>query len=69
MWLQVNCGLFAMQRSCLLFGLGQAPTGWAAVGQIAIGIEFGLGQVATGFAAIGQMGFGKYVLAQIGFGE
>jgi hypothetical protein len=39
------------------------------VGQIAIGIEFGLGQVTTGFAAIGQMGFGKYVLAQIGFGE
>lgn len=53
----------------LLFGLGQASTGWAAVGQVAIGIEFGLGQIATGLTAIGQVGFGKYVLAQIGFGE
>jgi hypothetical protein len=53
----------------LLFGLGQASTGWAAVGQVAIGIEFGLGQLATGLTAIGQVGCGKYVLAQIGFGE
>jgi len=53
----------------LLFGLGQASTGWTAVGQVAMGIEFGLGQVATGITSIGQVGFGKYVLAQIGFGE
>ena len=53
----------------LLFGLGQVSAGWAAIGQLAIGIEFGLGQLATGFTAIGQVGVGRYVLAQIGFGD
>jgi len=59
-----------MQRSCLLFGLGQASTGWAAVGQIGDRDRIWFGtSLLPAFAAIGQMGFGKYVLAQIGFGE
>jgi hypothetical protein len=53
----------------LLFGLGQATTGMVAVGQLAIAGIFGLGQIATGFVAIGQVGIGRYVLAQLGFGE
>jgi hypothetical protein len=53
----------------LLFGLGQASWGLVAVGQLAIGGVFGLGQMVTGAVAIGQFGLGKYVLAQVGFGE
>ncbi|MDI7259243.1 MAG: hypothetical protein QME90_04890 [Thermodesulfobacteriota bacterium] len=53
----------------LLLGLGQGATGLYAIGQVAIGLMFGLGQFATGEIAIGQVAFGKYVLAQLGFGE
>lgn len=53
----------------LLLGLGQGATGLYAVGQAAIGFLFGLGQVATGEIAIGQFAYGKYVLAQIGYGD
>ncbi len=53
----------------LLLGLGQGATGLYAIGQVSIGVLFGLGQVATGEIAIGQVALGKYVLAQIGFGE
>jgi hypothetical protein len=52
-----------------LFGFGQAAIGAFAVGQLALGVIFGLGQFATGVIAIGQFAVGKYVLAQIGFGE
>jgi hypothetical protein len=53
----------------LLFGLGQATTGMFALGQFALASSFGIGQFAVGYAAIGQIAYGKYVLAQIGFGE
>ncbi len=53
----------------LLFGLGQFVGGIFAIGQFALGLSFGLGQFATGTTAIGQFAFGRYVLAQIGFGE
>ena len=53
----------------LLFGLGQATTGMFALGQLAVATSFGVGQLATGYAAIGQIAYGKYVLAQIGFGQ
>lgn len=53
----------------ILLGLGLVSTRVVAVGQVAIGFIFGLGQLATGFIAIAQVGIGKYVLAQIKFGE
>ena len=53
----------------LLLGLGQGATGLYAIGQAAIGLLFGLGQVGTGEIAIGQLAYGKYVLAQIGYGD
>jgi hypothetical protein len=53
----------------VLIGIGQGSTGLYAIGQLAIGVIFGLGQVATGYIAIGQLGFGKYVLAQRGYGQ
>ncbi len=53
----------------LIFGLGQAATGQYAIGQLALAYTFGIGQFVTGYTAIGQFAFGKYVLAQIGFGE
>ena len=53
----------------LLFGFGQFVAGYYAIGQVALGITLGIGQVATGMTAIGQFAFGKYVLAQIGFGK
>ncbi len=64
-------GLIAMGQLGLglLLGLGQCATGLYAVGQVAVGLMFGLGQVATGEIAIGQLAYGKYVLAQLGFGE
>ena len=52
-----------------VFGFGQVATGIVAVGQFAIAVYFALGQFAVGYIAIGQVAFGKYVLAQIGFGE
>ena len=45
----------------LLLGLGQGSTGWIAIGQLAIGVYFGLGWL--------RLASGKYVLAQMGFGE
>jgi hypothetical protein len=53
----------------ILFGFGQFIAGFIAIAQFALGICFGLGQFATGFTAIGQLAFGRYVLAQIGFGD
>lgn len=53
----------------LVFGLGQAATGLFALGQLALAGIVGLGQLATGWVAIGQFGFGRYVLAALGFGE
>lgn len=53
----------------ILLGLGQASTGLYALGQVAVAALFGAGQVATGLTAIGQVAFGKYVLAQVGFGQ
>ncbi|MEW5800463.1 MAG: hypothetical protein AB1847_00020 [bacterium] len=53
----------------ILIGIGQGSTGFYAIGQLAIGVLFGLGQVATGYIAIGQFGFGRYVLAQLGYGR
>ena len=53
----------------LLLGLGQGATGLYAIGQVAVGLMFGLGQIATGEIAIGQVAYGKYVLAQSGYGD
>ena len=53
----------------LLLGLGQGATGLYAIGQVAVGLIFGLGQIATGEIAIGQVAYGKYVLAQAGYGD
>jgi hypothetical protein len=53
----------------ILFGLGQGSTGLYAIGQLALGLMFGLGQFATGQIAIGQFAYGKYVLAQLGYGD
>ncbi|MBN1931636.1 MAG: hypothetical protein JW786_08530 [Desulfobacterales bacterium] len=66
-----SVGLIAIGQLAIgiLFGLGQASTGLAAIGQLAIGILFGFGQLVSGFIAIGQLGIGKYVLAQMGWGE
>jgi len=53
----------------LLLGLGQGATALCAIGQAAVGLMFGLGQIATGEIAIGQLAYGKYVLAQVGYGD
>jgi len=53
----------------LLLGLGQGATGLYAIGQAAMGLIFGLGQIGTGEIAIGQVAYGKYVLAQVGYGD
>ena len=68
---QASFGVFAIGQLALslLFGLGQASTGVIAVGQLAVGLKFGLGQLAIGLTAIGQFGVGRFVLAQMGFGE
>ena len=68
---QASIGIIAIGQLAigLLFGLGQGATGMLAIGQLAVGVTFGLGQITTGMTAIGQFAFGKYVLAQIGFGE
>jgi hypothetical protein len=68
---QLSIGLLAVGQLAIgiLFGLGQLSTGLAAVGQAAIAVYFGLGQLAVGQIAIGQLAYGKYVLAQVGFGE
>ncbi len=68
---QFGIGLvtFAQFGVGLLFGVGQFVTGTFALGQFALALLFGLGQFATGMTAIGQVAYGKYVLAQAGFGE
>jgi hypothetical protein len=68
---QVAVGILALGQLALglLLGLGQASTGILAVGQLAVGTAFGLGQFAVGYVTIGQFAAGKYVLAQMGFGE
>jgi hypothetical protein len=68
---QVAVGVLALGQLALglLLGLGQASTGVFAVGQLALAAVFGLGQFAAGYVTIGQFAVGKYVLAQMGFGE
>jgi len=68
---QASFGIIAIGQAGLglLLGLGQGATGLYAIGQAAIGLMFGLGQIATGEIAIGQLAYGKYVLAQIGYGD
>lgn len=68
---QASCGVIAIGQLSigLLFGLGQACTGIFALGQFAVATALAVGQFATGYAAIGQIAYGKYVLAQVGFGE
>ncbi|HTQ39097.1 MAG TPA: hypothetical protein VMJ32_08710 [Pirellulales bacterium] len=68
---QASCGVIAIGQLSVgvLFGLGQACMGLFALGQLALATSFGVGQFAVGYAAIGQFAFGKYVLAQIGFGD
>lgn len=68
---QASFGIIAIGQAALglLLGLGQGATGLYAIGQAAIGLMFGLGQIATGEIAIGQLAYGKYVLAQIGYGD
>ena len=67
----VSFGLVAIGQLGLglLLGLGQGATGLFAIGQLAGGFLFGLGQFATGEVAIGQLAYGKYVLAQMGYGD
>jgi len=60
---------FAQFSLGALIGFGQFSVGIIAIAQFALGILFGVGQFATGVTAIGQFAFGKYVLAQIGYGE
>jgi hypothetical protein len=68
---QAALGVIALGQLALglLLGLGQASWGLVALGQLAIGGVFGFGQIVTGAVAIGQVGLGKYVLAQLGYGE
>ena len=68
---QVSFGVIAIGQLAIspLVALGQAAVGLATIGQLSIALIFGLGQIATGMVAIGQIAFGKYVLAQIGFGQ
>ena len=68
---QASFGVIAMGQLSIgvLLGLGQATTGLFAIGQLAVATVFGVGQFATGYAAIGQLAYGKYVLAQIGYGQ
>ena len=68
---QASIGVIAIGQLAigLLFGLGQLTCGIASIGQVAIALAFGFGQVTTGYIAIGQIAYGKYVLAQFGFGE
>jgi hypothetical protein len=60
---------FAQFSIGALIGFGQFSIGIIAIAQFALGILFGLGQFATGVITIGQFAVGKYVLAQIGYGE
>lgn len=68
---QASFGIIAIGQAGLglVLGLGQGATGLYAIGQAAIGLMLGLGQITTGEIAIGQLAYGKYVLAQIGYGD
>jgi hypothetical protein len=68
---QASAGIIAVGQLAIGMGLGlgQAATGVVAVGQLAVAVLFGFGQFATGAVAVGQFGYGRYVLAQVGFGE
>jgi hypothetical protein len=68
---QVSLGIVALGQLGLglLLGLGQGAVGLAAVGQLAVCPTLALGQIGVGYAAVAQMGLGKYVLAQVGYGE
>ena len=68
---QASLGLLAIGQVAIgvILGLGQLSSGTAAIGQMAIAAYFGLGQFVSGYIAIGQFALGKYVLAQLGFGE
>jgi hypothetical protein len=68
---QFAIGLIAIGQLSIgvLLGLGQATFGVVCVGQLALGVLFGAGQFATGQLAFGQLAFGKYVLAQVGWGQ
>jgi len=68
---QASAGIIALGQAGLglLFCLAQAGAGLIAIGQLALGVHFGAGQLATGMTAIGQLAFGRYVLAQLGFGR
>ena len=68
---QASCGVIAIGQLSIgmLLALGQAGIGLVALGQLVLAAAFGIGQFALGYAAIGQIACGKYVLAQIGFGE
>ena len=68
---QAACGLVAIGQLSIgiIFCFGQLSIGLMALGQFALATFVGIGQFATGYAAIGQVAYGKYVLAQIGFGE
>jgi hypothetical protein len=67
---RVAAGVLAIGHASIgLVALGQAALGLAAVGQLALGLALGIGQVATGTACIAQFGVGRWVLAQLGFGQ
>ncbi|WP_339742175.1 hypothetical protein [uncultured Rubinisphaera sp.] len=68
---QIACGLITFGQLSLgvLFGIGQATTGLVAIGQLGISAFFGLGQIVIGHMAIGQVAYGRYVLAQLGWGD
>ncbi len=68
---QFAAGIISLGQFSLgvLLGLGQFTAGVAAVGQFAVSALVGLGQFAAGSVAVGQFGFGRYVLAQLGYGE
>src|SRR4051794_22959082 len=68
---QFAMGLIAIGQLSigLILAIGQASFGTVCFGQLAAGLLFGAGQFATGQIAIGQIAYGRYVLAQIGFGK
>lgn len=68
---QFGIGLITLAQFGIgfLFGFGQFIAGPLVIAQFALAYYFGLGQFATGITAIGQLAFGKYVRAQIGYGE
>jgi hypothetical protein len=68
---QMAIGVVAVGQLAIgvVIGVGQAATGVFSLGQLALGAIVGLGQFATGYVAVGQLGFGRYVMAQLGWGE